>query len=297
MDVRRPAFIGIGAGRSGTTWLWRMLRRHPRIFLPPRKEIHYFNDVGYEGPEVQNPNYTKPIDWYLGHFKEARPDQICGEISPSYLWSETAPRRIYEFDPKMRLVAILRDPVSRTFSSYLFGRQKGEIGDETFEEAIERYPHLVERTRYHTHLSRYFDLFPRDQIQVTFDFDLAADAGDVLATIQEFLGVDLAIPADAAQPVNASGRPRYPRITRALMKNRVRLKKYGLERVVDFGQRVGAGAVFRFFQSQVQAFDERPRVDPATAKALHHQFLPQIQALEELLGRDLSPWRRQYVGA
>ena len=63
--VRRPSFICVGAGKAGTTWLWEMLRLHPGIYLPDVKEIHYFNDIAYEGSDVRNPNFRKPVGWYL----------------------------------------------------------------------------------------------------------------------------------------------------------------------------------------------------------------------------------------
>ena len=83
--VRRPSFICVGAGKAGTTWLWEMLRLHPGIYLPDVKEIHYFNDIAYEASDVRNPNFRKPVGWDLRCFAAARPDRVCGAISPSYL--------------------------------------------------------------------------------------------------------------------------------------------------------------------------------------------------------------------
>ncbi|MDH5507196.1 MAG: sulfotransferase, partial [Anaerolineae bacterium] len=72
-------FIIIGAVKSGTTWLADMLRQHPEIYLPEKKEVHYFNKRFAEFPELDNLNNGKPIEWYLDFFKGAKSDQIRGE--------------------------------------------------------------------------------------------------------------------------------------------------------------------------------------------------------------------------
>ena len=122
----RPSFLIIGAQKCGTTALLRALRLHPLVLAPVRKEIHYF-DHGYDrGPR-----------WYRSHFPARRgAAYVTGEASPSYLMHPLAPSRAAAFDPDMKLVAILRDPVERALSHHAMTTRKGQ---ETlpFEAAVD----------------------------------------------------------------------------------------------------------------------------------------------------------------
>ena len=62
-----------------------MLRQHPQVFIPAQKELHYFNRALDESPDVENYNFTKPMEWYLDFFREAAPGKILGEACPAYL--------------------------------------------------------------------------------------------------------------------------------------------------------------------------------------------------------------------
>jgi hypothetical protein len=289
--VRRPSFICVGAGKAGTTWLWEMLRLHPDVFLPDVKEIHYFNDIAYEGSDVRNPNFRKPVGWYLRFFAAARPGQVCGEISPSYLWSETAPDAIHAFDPHMRILIMLRDPVDRLFSSYLFGQQKGEIGRISFEEAIRSVDYLLARAPCSRSVARYLELFGPERVKVVFHEELAADPRRLLLEVEDFLDVAPFVPGEVTERRNVTGASRFPTATTFLMRNRIRLKRHGLEWLVEAGKRVGAVRVFRWFQAQVRPYEQRPTVAPATEAALREFFCDDVEALERLLDVDLRRWK------
>jgi hypothetical protein len=289
--VRRPSFICVGAGKAGTTWLWEMLRLHPDVYLPDVKEIHYFNDIAYEGSDVRNPNFRKPVGWYLRFFSPARPGQVCGEISPSYLWSATAPDAIHAFDPDMRILIMLRDPVDRLFSSYLFGQQKGEIGQVSFEEALRSVDYLLDRAPCSGSVARYLELFGGDRVKVVFHEDLSADPRQLLLEVEEFLGVSPFVPDEVTERRNVTGASRFPTATTFLMRNRIRMKRHGLEWLVDAGKRVGVVKVFRWFQAQVRPYERRPTVKPATEAWLREFFLDDVENLERLLEMDLRRWK------
>ena len=83
MSPRKPDFVVAGFPRCGTTWLYEVLRLHPAVFLPVRKEINFFNRA-----------YEKGLDWYTAYFADARPDQLAGDISPVYAEYPEVPERI-----------------------------------------------------------------------------------------------------------------------------------------------------------------------------------------------------------
>src|ERR1700754_4472180 len=87
--VRVPEFFLVGHHKSGTTALYQMLRRHPQIFMPQLKEPRFFAaDLRELVPST--PQQPDTLEQYLALFEDARPGQLTGEASPSYLRSSTA---------------------------------------------------------------------------------------------------------------------------------------------------------------------------------------------------------------
>jgi hypothetical protein len=111
---RLPAFLVLGTQKGGTTTLFSLLSQHPQVHLPACKEVHYFSLHHGQGPA-----------WYAQHFSAAREDQLCGDITPYYLFHPQAPARIQALIPEARLVILLRDPVERALSHYFHAVRHG----------------------------------------------------------------------------------------------------------------------------------------------------------------------------
>ena len=109
-----PSFLCVGAQKSGTTTLYALLRQHSHIYLPDTKEIHYFTL-----------NYANNHSWYEHHFLDASVEQICGDITPYYLFHPFAPERAFSLIPDARIVVLLRDPVDRAISQYFHSVRLG----------------------------------------------------------------------------------------------------------------------------------------------------------------------------
>jgi len=124
-----PDFIICGAQKSGTTSLWYYLSQHPQIFIPEIKEVDYFSD-----------NFSKGLNWYTSFFSQAKQGQIVGEVSPGYMMhSEIVAGRMHQLLPNIKLIFILRNPVDRAYSVFLFNIQRGKYVDhhkKTFEEIL-----------------------------------------------------------------------------------------------------------------------------------------------------------------
>jgi Sulfotransferase domain len=286
-------FVGIGAPKSGTKWLWARLREHPDLFLPDEKELYYFNVESHDDPAIRNPNVDKPIGWYRAFFTTARPTQLTGEISPVYLSSRTAPEGLHRVAPVAKLFVILRNPVERTFSDYLYRTQRGTIPLMSFEEAITRDPSIVERSAYAEQLRRWLTVFSRDCLHIMLFDDLQTDAGELIRSLYRFLGVSDEVREVEGDPINVSGIARHPRVNRAIATTRTMLKRRGLERVVDAGRAVGLDRLAARVRARVEPFrpGERPTIDPGTARRLRESFELDIAYVEELTERDLSSWR------
>src|SRR5437773_10824825 len=133
--VEKLDFLVLGAQKSGTTALNYYLRRHPRIALPVKKELHFFdNDELFAGGNVlYEPLYEM--------FRPARPGSIAGENTPIYLYWRPALPRIRNYNPEMKFIVILRNPIERAFSQWNMQRSRG---NELFD-FIEARPAAADR--------------------------------------------------------------------------------------------------------------------------------------------------------
>ena len=108
-DNELPDFIGIGAAKSGTTWLARNLTAHPEVYVPPRKEINSFDYDDFDANCIKD---------YKKHFRCSEMIKARGEISTIYLQSERAPPRIQRLLPDVKLIVCLRNPIEQIYSHY-----------------------------------------------------------------------------------------------------------------------------------------------------------------------------------
>jgi hypothetical protein len=159
-----PDFAVIGAAKSGTTFFYHLLTQHPHVEPAAFKEPHYFDLLfDEEGTEWYRRCFPQP------KLKDGRMT-ITGEASPGYLFHTLAPERMAEVVPDAWLIALLRNPVDRTYSAYHHRVRNGQE-TRTFEEALEAYfddprqEHLS-KSIYVDHLQRWSEFFPREQMLV-----------------------------------------------------------------------------------------------------------------------------------
>lgn len=123
-----PAFLIIGQGKAGTTALYAYLCRHPLVLPAITKEIRYWSDAPAAG-----------LEWYRAHFPPipAASGLITGDASPQYLIGSAVPAAVARDFPRVKLIVLLRDPVSRAYSSYRMFQRDGR-DQRTWEEVLEQ---------------------------------------------------------------------------------------------------------------------------------------------------------------
>src|SRR5664280_480383 len=311
---RVPDFFIVGNAKSGTSALYRMLRRHPQIYMPDVKEPSFFVPE-LQLPRQKAPNYSDTFEEYLSLFDAARPEQRVGEATPSYLWSRTAASRIADVQPAARIIAILREPASFLRSLHLqfvqnhvetetdlrkaVGleelRRQGEAlpGDSTRPQALLYSDHV----RYVEQLRRYHAIFPPEQVLVLIYEDFRRDNESTVRTVLRFLDVDDTSPIEVME-WNPTVRVRSPRLyglVRSLYLGRgpaARAAKAGIKALTPRQVRHDALAL----QRRVQWGKPLPP-DEELMLELRRRFKGEVVALSEYLDRDLVTfWGYDNIG-
>lgn len=207
-----PDFIIIGAMRGGTTSLYSYLTDHPNIGPAYMKEVHFFDVYYSKGLHWYRAQFPSSVQKYYAERVQKQPF-ITGEASPYYLFHPHAPKRIAKNLPQVKLVVLLRNPVSRAYSHYYHELSGCHEKMPTFEEAIaceeERIGKegelLAKNEQYNSYNHRHFsylargiyvdqlkvwmNLFPREQFLILKSEDFFADPATVLKQVLEFLNV------------------------------------------------------------------------------------------------------------
>lgn len=274
-----PTVVGIGAQKCASSWVHSVLGAHPQIGVSDPKELDFFSyyfDRGYR--------------WYESHFRDMAHLRARCDTSPSYFYDPRAAERVWAYRKDMKIIALLRDPVSRAYSNHLHEILKGHTPHRNFEDAILENPTYVDQGRYHTHLKRWFDVFGPDQILVLIAEEISADPAAAAELLYDFVGVDTTfVSAVAFEARNTSDRARSPGLRRALRSGGDLMRRTGLEE--HLARIKSVGAVDRLLR--MNSVDIRAEVPPMTEAArrqLTESFLPEMKALAGLLERDAFPW-------
>jgi hypothetical protein len=292
--ARWPDFFIVGAPRCATTAMYEFLRRHPQVFMPWKKEPHFFG-----ADLVPQRHYVRDEREYLALFAEAGDGRRAGEASVWYLASRSAAAEIKRAVPDARIIVQLRDPVDVLYSLHGLRVLSGYEDIWDFEAALaaepdraagrrpwpSRLPLYRETVRFADQVARLFAVFGRQAVHVIIYDDLRRDATAVAAEALRFLGVEPVAPA-GFPVVNPSGLPRirgFPRTLRRLPG----LMALG-RLVVPTRHRV---AVWRRLRKLNMRATPRPPLAPSVRERLQAELRDEVARLEDLLGRDLARWR------
>ncbi|CAN5266228.1 hypothetical protein BH24ACT9_BH24ACT9_08960 [soil metagenome] len=300
-DPSLPTFLVAGAARSGTTGLVEGLRTHSRVFVTAPKEPHYFalhtTGAQFQGPgDAATINRVAVVDReaYLALYPQ-RHDFLAlgdGSVSTLYYADQAAPE-IVRVNPQMRIVVILREPVARAYSSYLYLRARGFEPCADFLKAVAEEPRRTADNWHHlwhyTAMGHYAhgirvlrEVLGSDQVGVWFYDDLEADYQGTVRSVQNFLGLPEESTQDLDVPrVNVSGTPRVAFVQRAiqLATGNERFRST-LKSTTSFG-----------FRERIRRGGLRPSEVPAQARAqLAPRYVESLSELAALLDGPTPHW-------
>jgi hypothetical protein len=308
--ARVPDFFLVGMPKCGTTALYKMLRMHPGLFMPPMKEPHFLS----RSPEEERRGRRVPdtLDAYLELFAGAAPSQLTGEGSTSYLFSSVAPERIARINPDARAIAIVREPAAFLRSVHL---QLYESGIETEPdlatalalepqrraEAADLWERMLlysDHLRWTEQLRRYHEALGDDRVLTLIYDDVRADNRGTLRRVAGFLGID-----DEFEPqrveANATVYRRDSRVgaaVRRLTTRRARVGKAARRMTRFVPPRMRRKALVGIHRAlEVR---EPPPVDERLMAELRTRFAGEVAAAGDYLGRDLlGLWGYPEAGA
>lgn len=204
---QKPNLLIAGCMKCGSSTLHSWLQQHPDIFLTKKKELHYFD----------SPSKIKSgVDDYLAYFRDGRDYKYCGESTPSYIAMSGAIKAMHAFNPRFKILIIIRDPVRRAISHIYhtlkmrYKTQPDAISDDLLWQEIEEdreINHCIDKTeflinprsyhyrgRYEEQLSYLYRYFKKKHVRVLRLEDLISKPDETLSGITGFLKLAEFIP-------------------------------------------------------------------------------------------------------
>ena len=294
-----PDFFVIGAPRSGTGSLTAMLAAHPDVWMA-RKELHYF------GTDLEYHRVPMTKSRYLEHFRDRPPEaRLAGDASAWTLFSTRAPAEIAAWRPDARVIVTLRRPAEMIHSIHgllVYGCQENignfdkAVGCEAERLAGRDVPesarprmalHYTGLGRYHSHLRRWIEVLGRDRIHVMILDDMRADPNREGRNLADFLGLERPF-APASTSSRGRNAHRTFRSRRLQEWTQLQSNRAMMDGVVPFSahRRLAVGLINRLNGR----YAERTPMHERTRQHINDTLRGEIEALGELLERDLSHW-------
>ncbi len=313
-DDAGPNFFIVGAMKAGTSSICRYLAQHPQVFISRIKEPNYYVWENLEHRDrylVPCPSGLAPIeltqlvrtrDQYSRLFAKASFYQARGEASPLYLPHLPAAARIKRHHPDARIIALLRNPVTRAYSAYSYRRAHGLEPAESFTEALQaeltgqraswsydmRY---LETGHYARQVTHYLEAFG-GQHTLILNFDhLRSEADAVCRRVLDHLSLstDASIRTDFIANKTRHPSARLTSKIMALLDWEFPFRQ-AVKRAVpmEWRHRIRVGA-----PAAVSRFGKRPpKMSDADHRFLIDYYADEISELERLTGWQLGHWRQ-----
>ncbi len=296
-----PGALIIGAARSGTTALAAALAQHDDVVFSSPKEPHFLahghSDVHFAGPgddEMMNRPRVRSADDYRALFDGASAQRLAieGSVSTLYAGADVLPAIAEHCRDDVKLIAMLRRPSARSFSSYQYLRARGHEDCDDFGRALDlesartaaNFHHMWryrDVSRYEQQLPAFVDAFG-DRLHIVIFEEYRANTDQALAGILAYLDLDPTVAIDTTTEVNSGGEPKSELFGAAL----TALRRSDL--VTSATKRFTSRAL----RERIRAANlDKVAIAPDTHEQLVAEFAPTRAYVEQLLGRPIDAWR------
>jgi len=298
--MRKPDFFIVGAPKCGTTSLNDYLQVHPEIFIPAKKEIHFF---GSDLPFLKGTRVTEQE--YMAYFAPARDEKCVGEASVWYLYSRQAAAEIKAFTPTARIIIMLRNPVDMMYSLHsqrlyndnenipnfeeaLAAETERKQGKQLYQNASDVMGSLYRAAATYTpQVQRYLEVFGRERVHIIIFDDFARATPEAYRRTCEFLEVNPDFQPEF-QIINANKG-----VQSKALRSLLRYPPWPLRWLFRLvGLRPARQGFKGWLRRLNTRYEPRALMDPELRRRLQAEFAPEVERLSALLGRDLTSWCR-----
>jgi hypothetical protein len=298
-----PNFFIVGAARSGTTSLEQYLSQHPEIYITSRKETHFFAvdhfPPYFKGPgdDRLNRRVIRDEKQYTQLFAGVRGKKAIGEASAFYLCFPDTAERIAQTVPDAKIIIILREPIARAYSAYMFLLRDGRetLGfveglsreEERKQKGFEPMWWYRELSLYYNQVKHYLEVFGTQRVKVLLYEELFANSGQALRDVFTFLQVREDVVVNTSVRYNLAGVPRSKSLYAPLdhfIFNPSPLEKR-IKSLVPLRLRIA------WASKAIGIFTRSVPLDPQLHTQLKAYFTEDVGKLEDLLQRDLHCWQ------
>jgi hypothetical protein len=309
---RMPDFFIVGHHKSGTTALYEMLARHPRIFMSPIKEPRFLaEDMRPRFPSQRGHSLPQTLDEYKSLFAGAAPEQRAGEATPSYLLSHTAAARVAQLRPDARVIALLREPAAFLHSLHLQLVRSHVESERDLRKALalerprregkeipprSHLPQLLlysDHVRYAAQLARYKAVLPDEQLLALIFEEFQGDNQGTLRRVLRFLGVDETHELQELHPKRTTHAMRSQQLDdlmRTVTQGGSAPARAARATVKALAPRRLRRGAFRTLRRNA-VLEQAAPPDEELMLELRRRFKGEVEAVGDLLGRDLvSLW-------
>jgi len=205
---KKVNFLIAGVQKGGTTVLDQYLRHHPEINMANKKEVHFFDNERLFYNNASAPDY----DLYHSNFSDYHSEKILGESTPIYSYWKPSLKRIFDYNPEMKLIILLRNPIERAYSHWnkekinfhsYANSQSEAVETLSFLEALQnekqrcaivlplqhRYYSYIDRGLYSEQLKYILKFFPMKQLLLLKSEWLRHDTELTMEKVYQFLSI------------------------------------------------------------------------------------------------------------
>ena len=280
----------VGAPKAGTTSLYHYLNEHPEVQMSNIKEPDYFSNqeiidqkLYYKSKCIDN------LDDYneLFNNKECK---IYGDASVSYLFYPKVPQRIFKYNPKSKIIIMLRDPIERAYSHYLMDYRLGLV-DATLDDIINNknlsnknklyYQQFISLGLYYHQVKRYIDVFGKQNIFIIFQSEFKQERDRIMSELYKFLDIKQFI-SNYNKQYNAFVMP----------KNLIIRRINSFTAFKKFIKKMLPNLAINYIKSILFTNKHKPILDKKLRQKMLNFFIEDVILLENLLSRNLEEWKK-----
>lgn len=226
-----PKFLFIGPMKSGTSWVYKVLKQSDQIELPIYvKETFFFDRY-----------FKKGVQWYKSQFNQ-KSNKIYVEVGPSYFHSKEAPARISQLLDDVKIIIITREPISRSWSHYKHLKRYGYT-NKSLDMAIKDYPEIIYASCYKENLERWGKYFKSSHILILSQDEMRQSPKTFLKKLTQYMNIG-DLDHKNIDKTNISAVPKSYILAKIADRTAHFLRKIGFYSVIEFGRKIGLRNLF-----------------------------------------------------